>query len=123
MLEEARLGKILNIACQIDGAVREIRVPGVILQPLVENAIKFGCATCSPPVIVRIAVKGENSELLIEVANTGKWIEPEERRVSGGLGLANVRQRLDWLYGGRYQLETLFEENWVSVIIRIPAES
>lgn len=123
VLEKARLGTILNIACQIDDSVREIRVPGVILQPLVENAIKFGCATCSPPVVVRIAVRRQKSELLIEVANTGKWIEPEEKRICGGLGLANIRQRLDWLYDDRYYMEILSEQNWVSVQIRIPAES
>jgi len=119
-LEKARLGETLNMACQIDPGTRTARVPGVLLQPLVENAIKFSRETANPPFIVRLNISRDDSGLLIEVCNTGRWIIPDPHRASGGVGLENIRQRLNWLYPGQHALDIVPEEGWVAVRIRIP---
>lgn len=119
-LEKARHGEALNITCQIDPETRTLRVPGVLLQPLVENAIKFSRETSDPPFNVRLNISRENSGLLIEVCNTGRWITPDPQRMSGGIGLENIRQRLNWLYPGQHTLETVPEAGWVAVKLRIP---
>jgi len=119
-LEQARFGESLNMACQIDPGTRTTRVPGVLLQPLVENAIKFSRETSDPPFIVRLNISRDHSGLLIEVCNTGRWIIPDPHRASGGVGLDNIRQRLNWLYPGQHTLNIVPEEGWVAVRIRFP---
>jgi len=119
-VKKARLRDDLSFACQIDPDTRTARVPGVCLQPLVENAIKYARETSVPPFIIRLHITREESTLLIEVCNTGRWITPEPYRASGGVGLENVRQRLNWLYPGQHTMEVIPEEGWVSVQIRIP---
>jgi len=119
-LEKVRFGKNLDLACQIEPEARSAQVPGVLLQPLVENAIKFSRETSDPPFIVRLNIAREGSGLLIEVCNTGRWIVPDPQRLSGGVGLENIRKRLEWLYPGRHTLEVVPEEGWVAVKLRIP---
>lgn len=119
-LEKVRFGESLNMACQIDPGTRSARVPGVLLQPLIENAIKFSRETSEPPFIVRLNISRENSGLLIEICNTGRWITPDPHRASGGVGLENIRKRLEWLYPGQHTLEVVPEEGWVAVKLRIP---
>ena len=119
-LEKARFGETLNLACQIDPETRTTRVPGVFLQPLVENAIKFACETSTSPFIVRLNITRKESGLLIEVCNTGHWITPDPQRTSGGVGLENIRQRLKLLYPGQESLEIVPEEGWVAVRIHLP---
>jgi len=122
ILEKARLHENLDIGYQIDEGLRDLRVPGIILQPLIENAIKYGCETWTPPVVVRLVVTREDSDLSIEIANTGHWIKPDPERKTGGVGLDNIRKRLNLLYPGRHHMEIVAEEGWVSVRLRIPAK-
>jgi len=121
-LEKESFGKKLNIGCRIDDSARSLKVPGVLLQPLVENAVKYGFRTCLPPIVVRLAVSRCESDLLIEVANTGRWVNPDKNRTAGGIGLRNIRRRLQWLYGNKHQIEILEEEGWVTIRIRLPIE-
>lgn len=121
ILEKARLRADLDISCHIDTDVRSIPVPGVILQPLVENAIKYGRETWTPPVHVRLRIVRKSDHLLIEVFNTGRWMEPRMDRASGGIGLENIRRRLEWLYSERAGIEICTEDNCVVVQVRIPA--
>jgi len=119
-VKKARLRDDLDFASRVDPDMRMARVPGVCLQPLVENAIKFARETSVPPFIIRLHIAREESTLLIEVCNTGRWISPEPCRTSGGVGLENIRQRLNWLYPEQHSMEIIPEEGWVSVQIRIP---
>lgn len=120
-LEQAYLGQQLDIGSQIEPDTRDLKVPGVILQPLVENAIKYGLRAKNSAVSVRIEVKRRGSFLALEVHNTGRWITPDPHRASGGIGLDNLRRRLRRLYGRKHQIETFEEEGWVNVCITIPA--
>ncbi|OJV23485.1 MAG: hypothetical protein BGO12_22055 [Verrucomicrobia bacterium 61-8] len=122
ILEKARMGNDLDISCAVAPEAKTVRVPGVLLQPLVENAIKYGRETWSPPVIVRLKVARENANVLIEVFNTGHWVSTDPNRTSGGIGLENIRRRLEWLFPGRSCLRISPEDGWVSIQIRIPAE-
>lgn len=119
-VEEAYHGKHLDVACQMEPTLRRIKVPGVVLQPLMENAIKYGFLTWTPPVIVRLAISRVQDDVVIEVGNTGHWIAPDKNRVSGGIGLDNLRKRLASLYGRKCRLETLSEEGWVTIRLQLP---
>lgn len=123
VLEKARLGAALDISMRIDDRARTIPVPGVILQPLVENAIKFGRETSRKGTCIRVYIGIEQSSLVIEVANIGRWIPAEPKRTSGGIGLENIRARLALHYADSYNMETSAEEEWVSVRIRLPIKN
>lgn len=97
-----------------------MRVPGVILQPLAENAVKYGLLTRHPPVAIRLEIRREDPFLVIQVCNTGHWMEPDPYRTSGGIGLTNLRRRLNRVYGRKYCLNTFEEEGWVTVQVFLP---
>jgi two-component system, LytTR family, sensor kinase len=122
-LERARLDGKLNIDCQIDNAARKALVPSIILQPLVENAIKYGRETSPSPLQLRLRVFRVGSDLQMEVSNSGHWIETDKnQRTSGGVGLENMQRRLALLYPGQHRMEIIKNEDSVSVRIYIPAK-
>jgi LytS/YehU family sensor histidine kinase len=119
-LEKARLGHELDFSQQVEADLRSTNVPGFLLQPLIENAIKYGRETCHSRVLVRLMIQREGDDLLLQVCNTGKWIEPDPYRKSGGIGLEVIQRKLAWMYPNRHSLTTLDEEGWVTVQIKIP---
>ncbi|HEY5792199.1 MAG TPA: histidine kinase, partial [Chthoniobacterales bacterium] len=72
-VEKARFGGDLILEIAVTDTARAAGVPGVIIQPLVENAIKYGRETCTPPLKVRVAAETGPHALRIEVSNTGRW--------------------------------------------------
>ena len=121
-VEKARFRDDIEIECQIDPHARDFPVPGVLLQPLVENAVGYGRKTSPKPLRVRMEVSRSASDsLLIEVANTGTWVEEEDARKFGGIGLGNVRKRMALLYPDRHRIRMKAENGWVTVTIEITA--
>jgi signal transduction histidine kinase len=72
-------------------------VPALILQPIVENAVKYGVAGAPPPARIEVKAWSEDNRLILEVIDSGKGKGPKAS--AGGIGLANVRQRLGLIYG------------------------
>ena len=72
-------------------------VPALILQPIVENAVKYGVAGAPPPARIVIAARSEEGQLILEVTDSGSGSVSASQ--TGGIGLANVRQRLALMYG------------------------
>lgn len=121
-LEESLFGSKVDIAGHVDPVIRSLKVPGIILQPLVENAVKYGLRPNHPTVSIRIEVEQRDSTLVMAVHNTGHWKKPDPHRTSGGIGLDNLHRRLRRLYGRRHHIETFEENGWVTVRITIPAK-
>jgi two-component system, LytTR family, sensor kinase len=72
------------------------RVPALILQPIVENAVKYGVAGAPPPARIEISARRSGDSLVLEVLDSGKGQGP---KTSAGIGLANITQRLGLIYG------------------------
>ena len=72
-------------------------VPALILQPIVENAVKYGVAGAPPPASIEIKADTSGDRLVLEVIDSGKGKGPKTS--GGGIGLANVNQRLGLIYG------------------------
>ena len=72
-------------------------VPSLILQPIVENAVKYGVAGAPPPASIAVSASASGSRLVLEVVDSGKGKGPKAS--AGGIGLANVSQRLALIYG------------------------
>ena len=110
-IEVVRFGPSLRVRKDISPDTLDIVVPSMILQPLVENAIKHGLARKIGPGSLTIRSKTEHGRAVIEVEDDGMgfMLDRLEQPMSSGIGLANVRERLRVIYGARYQL-TLFSE-------------
>jgi len=124
-IERARFGERLRLVREVDAAALLVPVPGLILQPLVENAVGHGIAPLREGGTVRIAARLEADGLLVEVSDDGRGLPsgPTDP-VREGHGLDNVRQRLLTLYGGLGRLDLTRGAAGRGTVarIRIPAE-
>jgi signal transduction histidine kinase len=105
-IEQARLGSRLNVRLDIDPQTRDALVPNLLLQPLVENAIRHGIA---PRVQGgRLVIRAHRTGALLEVRieDDGPGLAGDfPARARTGLGLANTRARLQGLYGAAHQFD------------------
>lgn len=100
-IEKARLGERLRLTMKAGPDLLDSVVPYLMLQPLVENAIRHGIAPLAAPGRLDIHLERAGTQLVVEVQNDGQ--QPAQR--GSGIGLANVRDRLRHLYGDRQQVE------------------
>jgi two-component system, LytTR family, sensor kinase len=117
-IEQTRLGDRLSVEFQVEPEALDARVPHLVLQPLVENAIRHGVAPRSGPGVVTIAAAVDDGSLILHVRNTGGAARERSAREPGGRGLANVRSRLEHLYGADQQLTAgpATPDGWVTTI-------
>lgn len=123
-IEQSRWGDLLAVEIVGVEALAEARLPHFLLLPLVENALKYGCATSADRVGVRIvAARADDGGLRLEVANTGAWVEPANDRSvpSLGIGLENLRERLRRYYPRAHTLEVVPDAGWVTMRLHIRA--
>jgi len=123
-VEQAGAGDSLRVRFSVDPAARSLGLPPLLLQPLVENALKYGEPATDGVREVVITARCTADRLLLEVANTGAWIESSKQanrppRTGTGLGLSNVRERLGRL-GAAATLETVIEPGWVRIRVTLP---
>jgi LytS/YehU family sensor histidine kinase len=101
-----RFPKRLDVRIDVPADLRSARVPPLILQPLVENAIKHGVARTVEPVRLTIAALEEDTQLILIVENDRGPAEPVKGEHDTGVGLANVRERLAARFGGEAACES-----------------
>ena len=108
-VEQARFGPRLTVDVQLDDGARGARVPTMVVQTLVENAVKHGVASVRGPAVVTVHAGSDGHRLRIEVSDNGPGFDATAAATSaaraGGYGLANVRQRLDGYFGPAAALE------------------
>lgn len=125
IVEKARFRDDLEFTAHIDDTARAASVPGVILQPLIENAMKHGYKTTTIPLRVRVDVRtGASGRVTIEVANSGRWIEPPSQRAAGdasGVGLESLKRRLALLYPEAHRFDIVKSADEVAVRIELRA--
>lgn len=98
-IQEARFAGRLKLDIQIPDELRKARIPSLILQPLVENAIKHGIARRTQGGEVRVAASRSDGLLHLSVYNDGPLLDRDGCAVKDGIGLSNLRTRLKLLYG------------------------
>jgi len=96
-IEQERFGERLRFEKNVCPQAERFMVPSLILQPLVENAVKYAVAAQSKPTTITLSARSEGDRLHIEVRDDG----PKDAGAAGGLGvgLANVRRRLEVAHG------------------------
>lgn len=104
-IEAVRFPDRLKTLIEVPEELMTLCVPGLILQPLVENAIKYGVSKANRPVTIAITAREERGKLVLTVADDGKG--PGEAGEHGtGVGLANVRDRLQARFGSKAGIVT-----------------
>jgi two-component system, LytTR family, sensor kinase len=102
-VERARFGSRLTVDVHLADDVRGARVPTMVVQTLVENAVKHGVAQVRGPALVRIDARRSGDHLVISVADNGPGFQQPSARTAGpktgGYGLANIRRRLEGYFG------------------------
>ena len=123
-VEQVGHGEALAVDLVLSPAAAPRLVPPLLLQPLVENALKYGGETSDDRLEITISagLSVDGKTLEIEVANTGRWIERErESQQRDAVGLANVRERLARMGAPTDALTVAHADGWVRVHLRLPA--
>jgi signal transduction histidine kinase len=103
LIEQARFEDRLNYIEDIPPELRDALTPSLILQPLVENAVKYGVARSTAPVTITIAAVARDGRLRLSVSDDGGE-GTGQAPPKLGLGLENVRRRLELIYGKAAEL-------------------
>ncbi len=120
-IEKKRFEEKLEIDYAVDDNLRHVQVLTFLLHPLIENAVKYGMRTSPMPLKIRLSASKTGYGLLIEVCNTGKWIERKdgEEHKGTGTGLCNVRERLENAYGEDHRFEIIKHDDKTCIRIEI----
>ena len=121
-IQTRRFGDRLRFRISVDENVRDCMIPVLILQPLVENAIRHGIGKHKGADTISIRGSERDGRLQLEVLNTNSRLEQDPfLSAESGVGLANTRARLEQLYGTRQQLRLAkLEPTGVSAQVSIP---
>ena len=103
--------------------VAALALPPMLLQPLVENAIKHGLEPKVAGGMVRVGARREDALLVLTVADNGLGFRTTRGDGSGGLGLANLRARLESLYGARARMTIEDTQPGTMVTLALPIGS
>ncbi len=118
LLESMRYEERLRVSFNVDQALERSPVPPMMLQTLVENAVRHGIAKRKEGGDVQVVVQGDEDGMLIQVRNTGRF-KPGDPPYTG-IGLRNTEQRLEHIYGRKAKLNIYNEAEMVVCEIRLP---
>lgn len=117
-IEKVRFGDRLQFESNVDEAARAWLVPPLVLQPLVENAVTHGIAQCLDGGTVRLSAYVRSDHLFVAIDNPRDADAP--RRPGTGIGLENVRRRLETLYGRAAEMRARSETASFRVELELP---
>jgi signal transduction histidine kinase len=119
-IEKTRFRDRLTVETEVDPEVLDAEVPNLVLQPLVENAIRHGIARRREAGHIRLRAWRDGDRLELRVRDNGPGL-PSEGELRGGVGLSNTRTRLRQLYGGAHRFELVCpEKGGLEVVLSIP---
>lgn len=119
-VERVRFGARLQVEMNVDEHCNDCRVPALVLQPLIENAIKHGIASLVEGGTIRVESSVQNGNLAVLVENSFDPDAPPARR--HGLGLRNVRNRLETRYPGAARMQTAVDGNLFRAEMTFPCQ-
>lgn len=145
-LSNIRFDYYINLSQAIDDEVRDIKVPKMILQPIVENSIDYGLDELAEDTTIYLKAYIQEGTAFVEVSDMGKGMdestlekvrrsvyeEVEEEKSSkvkshgsnSGIGLRNIHERIQLMYGKNYGIEIYSQLNcYTKIVLRIPAFS
>ncbi|HWI81591.1 sensor histidine kinase [Ramlibacter sp.] len=117
-IEQVRFGERLRVEWAIDERAGSARVPPLLLQPLVENAVKHGVEPSAEGAQVKISTQRRGGMVVVKVTNT---VPAGQGRGGNGVAQANVRDRLRLLHDVQAQFQTVLQDGVYQVRMEVPA--
>ena len=120
-IQKVRFAERLQLSVDVPRELYQAQVPSLILQPMVENAVKHGIAKRAQGGAIRIAASRSDGRLTLCVSNDGPSLPVESERLRSGIGITNVRTRLQSLYGEAFELKMRNQDaGGVEVSVSLP---
>jgi len=120
-IEQTRFADRLVVRFDVQPEALDTLVPNLILQPLVENAIKHGVAKKSGPGHIDISARREGDKLRMEVRDDGVGLSEDAlTALQKGIGVSTTRARLQHLFGADYRFEFHRQASGLSVVVAVP---
>jgi len=127
-VEKIRFAEKLIFRIDADQDTRAFMVPSQLVQPIVENAMKYGQQTSPMPLLIRIQAQITGDGLHLAVENTGSWVDPSTSSsdqamgvgIGIGMGISNLRRRLQLLFGDRASLIYEHSPQCVRAMVTLP---
>jgi len=120
-IQKVRFDDRLQLDVDVPGELYDAQVPSLLLQPIVENAVLHGIAKRAVGGTIRIAASQSNGTLTLSIGNDGPSLSADWKTASSGIGISNVRARLQSLYGEASGLSMRNRQaGGVEVLISIP---
>jgi len=122
-IEKVRFEERLSLKLDIEDSAKEALIPSLLLQPLIENAIKYGIARAEGGGHLVISAKVFAGDLLLELSDDGPGCDLVDGHVpeSNGVGLSNTRERLATIYGSEHSIRlSQTEPHGLTICIRVP---
>jgi len=118
-IEKVRFRERLVIKEEIEPECLAALLPGLLLQPLYENAVKHGVYESTGTVVINTSAKKEGENVIVSISNT---VDPDSivTRKGAGIGLKNVRTRLELFFGDEAELEVIRKEDSFTVNMKFP---
>jgi LytS/YehU family sensor histidine kinase len=120
-LEKLRYGDRLDVDFNISGPVKEFKIPPLLMLPFLENAFKHGVSQHTENSFIYVDLKVKEQNLTFRVENSSVYSESDlEADYTKGIGLKNVKRRLDLIYGDDgYNLEVFKEVDSFTIVLKI----
>lgn len=123
-IQKVRFAERLQVTVDVPGELFPAQVPSLILQPMVENAVKHGIAKRIQGGAIRIAGSRSDGRLTLSVYNDGPGLPVGWEKTSSGIGISNVRTRLQGLYGDAFEFTMRNQSpGGVEVSVSVPCAS
>ena len=119
-LQSLRFGPDLDCLIETSPAALKATVPPMLIQPLLENAFKFGPKTGPLPLRIEIKASTDGEFLVLTVANSGRWVPYRTDADGHGIGITNLRRRLQLLLGERAALRFAESDGFVTACVHLP---
>ena len=120
-IEQIRFQDRLDIELKIDPSTLDARVPNLIMQPIVENAIRHGIATRASHGHIEIRSRRQNGVIQLQVQDNGPGLDDQNGEIREGVGLSNTRLRLQQIYGDTYRFDLInAPEGGVVATVELP---
>ncbi len=117
-IEQVRFGDRIQLEWELDPNASAAKLPPLLLQPLVENAVKHGVEPSPDGAQIRISTQRQGSSVIIQVTNT---VPAGQGARGNGVALNNVRDRLDLLHDVQGQFQSTYKDGVFQVRIEVPA--
>jgi hypothetical protein len=119
-IEAVRFPRRLRAEYKLPAELDDARIPGMILQPLVENSVKHAVATSPQRVTITLAARTEYGRLVLTVSDDGDASSRQAARTGFGIGLANVRERLEARFGNDATVVSGPVPGGYATVLRLP---